>query len=97
MKWMILAGKLITLGAWAMMGYNLVSPLGGDIGTLLTILFAITVLMHLMQLGVFHLLFKKLMPLNGRDYLNVFAFGVFALLEYRAKAMAHYAAEARRP
>lgn len=95
MKWLLLLGKLATLGAWLMMGYNLLVPFDGNIGTLLKILLGVTVVMHSFQLGVFHLLFKKLLPLKGSDYLQVFAFGVFALLEYRARALAKFEAEAR--
>lgn len=95
MKWLTMLGKLATLGAWVMMGYNLFVPFDGNIGTLLKILLAVTVVMHSFQLGVFHLLFKKLLPLKGSDYLQVFTFGVFALLEYRARALAKFEAEAR--
>ncbi|ABM01673.1 DUF1145 domain-containing protein [Shewanella amazonensis] len=96
MKWLIMFGKLATLGAWVMMGYNLLTPFDGNIGTLLKILLGVTVVMHSFQLGVFHLLFKKLLPLKASDYLQVFAFGVFALLEYRAIALAKFEAEARK-
>lgn len=95
MKWLIVFGKIATLGAWAMMGYNLMAPFDGNIGTLLKLLLGVTLVMHSFQLGVFHLLFRKLLPLKGSDYLQVFAFGVFALLEYRARALAKFEAEAR--
>lgn len=88
MKFIILAGKAVTLFAWGVMLYNLVASVEGNIGLLLTILLAITVVMHSLQVLIFHSLFKSLLPLNKADYLQVLLFGVFSLLDYRQQALA---------
>ncbi len=80
-------GKTITLIAWLMMGYNLLVPFTGTVGTILNILLGITGLMHLFQVAIFHMLFKDLLPLNKRDYLQVFLFGIFSLLGYRQRLL----------
>ena len=87
MKMVILIGKAITLFAWAVMIYNLFAPAEGNIGMLLTLLLAITLVMHGLQTLIFRTLFKPLMTLGFRQYLNVMLFGVFSLLEYRQRVM----------
>lgn len=87
MKFMIAAGKAITVLAWFMMGYNLVMPFEGQLSLILNILLLITLLMHCVQTLIFHRMFKTLLPLTRSDYLNVFAFGVFSLLSYRREVM----------
>ncbi|QYJ85988.1 DUF1145 domain-containing protein [Shewanella mesophila] len=87
MKMMILAGKAITLFAWGVMLYNLFAPIDGNIGTLLTILLAITLVMHCVQVLIFHALFKSLMAIEKLHYLAVLLFGVFSLLEYRQRIL----------
>ncbi|MCE9680133.1 DUF1145 domain-containing protein [Shewanella sp. AS1] len=88
MKLFILSGKVITLFAWALMLYNLPSPIGGDIGLLLSLLFIITLFMHAVQVLIFHIMFKALMPIRKRHYLWVLLFGVFSLLEHRQQLLA---------
>ncbi|MEC4728751.1 DUF1145 domain-containing protein [Shewanella sp. D64] len=88
MKFMIAAGKAITLVAWFMMGYNLVMPFEGDISLILNTLLLLTLVMHSIQTLIFHRLFKTLLPLTQSDYLNVFVFGVFSLLSYRREVLA---------
>ena len=87
MKWLLLAGKLVTAFAWLLMFYNLVAPFTGDIAVILNILLAVTVFMHCFQTIIFHTLFNKLLPLNKGDYLQVFMFGVFSLLHYRQQVL----------
>jgi len=87
MKFIITSGKLVTLFAWLLMTYNLIMPFEGNIAVILYILLAVTAFMHLFQVAIFHTLFKSLLPLKKSDYLNVFAFGAFSLLQYRSKVM----------
>ncbi|WP_394202580.1 DUF1145 domain-containing protein [Shewanella waksmanii] len=87
MKFVILVGKALTLGAWLLMFFNLVQPFEGDIAIILYILLAVTVLMHLFQVAIFHTLFKRYLSLKASDYLQVFAFGAFSLLTYRQKVL----------
>lgn len=87
MKAMLVLGKIVTAFAWLMMLYNLISPFAGNIAVILNILFAMTILMHCFQTVIFHSLFSKLLPLKKSDYLQVFLFGVFSLLQYRQQVM----------
>ena len=87
MKFMITAGKAITLLAWFMMGYNLIMPFEGDLSLVLNILLLITLLMHGLQTLILHHLCKTRLSLTRSDYLNVFVFGVFSLLSYRIEVM----------
>ncbi|WP_420028933.1 DUF1145 domain-containing protein [Shewanella benthica] len=52
---------------------------------MLNILFAMTLLMHAFQVAIFHTRFKSRLTLHQSDYLNVLAFGIFSLLNYRSK------------
>jgi putative membrane protein len=88
MKMMILAGKGITLFAWGVMLYNLFFPIEGNVGTLLSILLAITLVMHSFQVLIFHMLFKSLMVIKKSHYFAVLLFGVFSLLAYRQRLLA---------
>lgn len=83
MKWLLLAGKLVTAFAWLMMCYNLVVPFEGNIAVILTVLLVVTILMHCVQTVIFYALFSPLLALKKADYLQVFMFGVFSLLQYR--------------
>ena len=87
MKWVLIAGKLATAFAWLMMFYNLVTPFEGNIAAILNILLAVTVFMHCFQTIIFHTLFNQLLPLKKVDYLQVFMFGVFSLLQYRQQVL----------
>ncbi|WP_028771871.1 DUF1145 domain-containing protein [Shewanella waksmanii] len=87
MKLVIMIGKMLTLGAWLLMAINLIQPFEGEIGTILNILLAATALMHLFQVAIFHSLFKSYLTLKAADYLQVFAFGAFALIGYRQKVL----------
>lgn len=87
MKLMILGGKAITLFAWGVMLYNLFVPVEGNIGTLLTILLLVTLIMHSIQTLIFRTLFKPLMAITYANYLSVMCFGVFSLLDYRQRVM----------
>ncbi|WP_299798020.1 DUF1145 domain-containing protein [uncultured Shewanella sp.] len=87
MKFVITTGKAVTLFAWLLMAYNLIMPFEGNIGIILYILLAITAFMHLFQVVIFHTLFKSLLTLKRSDYLHVFTFGAFSLLQYRSKVM----------
>ena len=87
MKLLIMGGKAITLFAWGVMLYNLFVPIEGNIGTLLTILLLITLVMHGIQTLIFHTLFKPLMAITYMNYLSVMCFGVFSLLHYRHRVM----------
>ncbi|ABZ74861.1 protein of unknown function DUF1145 [Shewanella halifaxensis HAW-EB4] len=87
MKAMLVLGKIVTAFAWLMMLYNLVSPFAGNIAVILNILFAMTIFMHCFQTLIFHTMFKPLLPLKKSDYLQVFLFGVFSLLQYRKQVM----------
>lgn len=80
-------GKAITLIAWLMMAYNLVMPFAGNVSIILTILLAITCMMHCVQVAIFHMLFKNLITLRKSDYGQVFIFGIFSLLEYRQRVL----------
>ncbi|MCG9697900.1 DUF1145 domain-containing protein [Shewanella sp. Isolate11] len=89
MKIFILGGKVVTLFAWIVMIYNLFMPIEGNIGILLNMLFAVTLLMHCVQVLIFHTLFKSLMTIRKTDYLSVLLFGVFSLLAYRQQILAN--------
>ncbi|MCH1919581.1 DUF1145 domain-containing protein [Shewanella sp. A3A] len=84
-------GKLLTLLAWLLMFYNIVQPFGGNISLVLNILLGVTVMMHLLQTLMFYSVFNTLMPLKAKDYLQAFVFGVFALWQYRQRALADMA------
>ncbi|CAD6366502.1 DUF1145 domain-containing protein [Shewanella putrefaciens] len=88
MSLLINLGKTITLVAWLMMFYNLIMPFDGNVAIVLNIIFGITCMMHCFQVAIFHMLFKKLLPLRKTDYLQVFIFGIFSLLVYRQRVMA---------
>ncbi|MCL1056572.1 DUF1145 domain-containing protein [Shewanella gelidimarina] len=88
MKLALLLGKLATALAWLMMFYNLASPFDGNIAVILNILLAVTVFMHGFQTIIFHTIFKSLIALKKGDYLQVFIFGVFSLLQYRQQVLA---------
>ncbi|MCL1147256.1 DUF1145 domain-containing protein [Shewanella sp. 10N.261.52.F9] len=87
MKAMLVLGKVVTGFAWLMMLYNLVVPFDGSVAVVLNILFAMTIFMHCFQTFIFHSLFSKLLELKKSDYLQVFLFGVFSLLQYRKQVM----------
>ncbi|WP_299802811.1 DUF1145 domain-containing protein [uncultured Shewanella sp.] len=87
MKVMLVLGKLVTGFAWLMMIYNLIMPFEGNISVVLNILFAMTIFMHCFQTLIFHTMFKPLLQLKKSDYLQVFLFGVFSLLQYRKQVM----------
>ncbi|WP_417763422.1 DUF1145 domain-containing protein [Shewanella sp.] len=84
-------GKLLTLLAWLLMFYNIAMPFGGNISLILNILLGVTVMMHLLQLLMFYVVFHSVMPLKGKDYLQAFVFGVFAMWQYRQRALADMA------
>ncbi|MCL1090635.1 DUF1145 domain-containing protein [Shewanella profunda] len=88
MPLLINLGKTITLVAWLMMIYNLIIPFDGNVAIILNILLGITSMMHCFQVAIFHMLFKNLLPLNKKDYLQVFIFGIFSLLVYRQRVLA---------
>ncbi|MCH1929974.1 DUF1145 domain-containing protein [Shewanella acanthi] len=87
MPLLINIGKAVTLIAWLMMGFNIIAPFEGNVGIILNILLAMTCLMHLFQVGIFHMMFNKLLKLRKQDYLQVFIFGAFSLLAYRKKVL----------
>lgn len=87
MSLLINLGKVLTLVAWFAMAYNLAMPFEGNVAIILNILLGITSLMHCFQVGIFHMLFKTLLPLTKQDYLQVFIFGIFSLLAYRQRVM----------
>ncbi|MFQ6372055.1 DUF1145 domain-containing protein [Shewanella sp. YIC-542] len=91
MKTLITLGKLVTALAWLLMLFNLLHPFDGQIAAVLNILLGVTVMMHLLQTLIFHTLFSRVLPLGVRDYVNGFAFGVFALLSYRQQLLQHHA------
>lgn len=93
MKAVLVLGKLATLLAWVLMFFNLFSPFEDNIGVILTILLGVTAMMHGLQVLIFHTIFCQLLPLKAKDYLNAFLFGVFALLDYRQRALSQLAAE----
>jgi putative membrane protein len=86
MPLLINIGKTITLIAWLMMTYNLIMPFEGNVAIILNIILGITCMMHCFQVAIFHMLFKPLLPLSKKDYLQVFIFGIFSLLGYRQRA-----------
>ncbi|WOT05437.1 DUF1145 domain-containing protein [Shewanella youngdeokensis] len=87
MKALLVIGKWITAFVWLLMIFNLFMPLNGNVAIILNILLAITVFMHGFQTVIFHTLFNTLLPLKKRDYLQVFLFGVFSLLQYRQQVL----------
>ncbi|MCG9731617.1 DUF1145 domain-containing protein [Shewanella sp. Isolate13] len=87
MKAMLVLGKIVTAFAWLMMLYNLAMPFEGNVSVILNILFVMTIFMHCFQTFIFHTLFNTLLPLKKSDYLQVFLFGVFSLLQYRRQVM----------
>lgn len=87
MKFLIAVGKVITLGVWAIMAYNLVIPFEGSIAVILNLFFAMTIFMHCFQVVIFHNLFKSLLTLKKSDYFNVFVFGACSLFTYRKQVM----------
>jgi putative membrane protein len=89
MKALIRVGKAITLCAWLLMLYNLLMPIGDTISQLLSLLLLLTVVMHCVQLLIFHRLFSPLLPLGKADYGAVLLFGVFSLLDYRQRVLAN--------
>jgi putative membrane protein len=88
MKPILILGKLATAFAWLMMFYNLAAPFDGNIAAILNILLAVTVFMHCFQTIIFHTIFNSLIALKKGDYLQVFIFGVFSLLQYRQLILA---------
>ncbi|MGS0676592.1 DUF1145 domain-containing protein [Shewanella sp. 0m-4] len=87
MKVMLILGKIVTAFAWLMMLYNIAFPFEGGIAVALNILFVMTILMHCFQTFIFHSLFSQLLTLRKSDYLQVFLFGVFSLLQYRKQVL----------
>ncbi|MDO6641992.1 MULTISPECIES: DUF1145 domain-containing protein [unclassified Shewanella] len=87
MKFFIIGGKSLTLIMWLVMFYNLFMPFEGQVSIVLNILFFITVIMHFFQLLIFNTMFSSLLKLSVVDYLKVYFFGVFGLLEYRQKVL----------
>ncbi|MCF1426462.1 MAG: DUF1145 domain-containing protein [Shewanella sp.] len=87
MKYVLLTGKTMTLFAWGVMIFNLFMPFPGNTGLALNILLLVTAFMHAMQVLMFYSMFSQQMKLTKKDFLTVFGFGVFALLEYRKKLM----------
>ena len=85
MKFVILIGKIITLAAFMLMLANLIFPFGGKVSLIFNLLLACTILIHGIQVAIFKSTFSQQMTLNGKDYLNVFIFGVFSLMEYKNK------------
>ncbi|MGI2258452.1 DUF1145 domain-containing protein [Shewanella sp. GXUN23E] len=88
MKTVLMAGKAMTLFAWGVMIFNLFMPFPGNAAVALNILLLVTAFMHGMQVLMFYGMFSQHMRLTKKDFLTVFGFGVFALLEYRRKLMA---------
>lgn len=87
MKYVMLLGKCMTGFAWAVMIFNLFMPFEGNTGLALNILLLVTAFMHGIQVIMFYGMFSQYMTLTKKDFLKVFGFGVFALLEYRQKLM----------
>lgn len=87
MKLTLILGKLATVFAWLIMLYNLTTPFDGNIAVILNILLAITVFMHCFQTIIFHIIFNSLIALKKSDYLQVFIFGIFSLLQYRQQVL----------
>ena len=87
MKVMLVLGKIVTAFAWLMMLYNIASPFEGGIAVALNILFVMIILVHCFQVFIFHSLFSTLLKLKKSDYLQVFLFGAFSLLQYRQQVL----------
>ena len=87
MAQLIKCGYATTAIAWLVMVYNLVHPFEGSIGFAFTILLLLTVIMHALQIVIFHMMFKDTLTLKLKDYLVVCFFGLFALLPYRQKVL----------
>lgn len=87
MKWLIIAGKVITIVAVIIMIYNLIIPFSGVINVILNVMLAFTLVIHLVQVISFHKIFAPLLPLSKQDYWQVFMFGVFSLMEYRQQVL----------
>ncbi|WP_025821525.1 DUF1145 domain-containing protein [Shewanella marina] len=87
MKWLIIAGKVITIVAVIIMIYNLIIPFSGVINVILNVMLAFTLVIHLVQVISFHKIFAPLLPLSKKDYWQVFMFGVFSLMEYRQQVL----------
>lgn len=88
MKWLISAGKIITVVAIIIMIYNLIVPFSEIISVILNVMLAFTLVIHLVQVISFHKIFAPLLPLSKKDYWQVFIFGVFSLMEYRQQVLA---------
>ncbi|MCW3172681.1 DUF1145 domain-containing protein [Shewanella subflava] len=87
MSQLIKCGYVTTAMAWLVMIYNLAYPFEGLIGLALTILLLLTVIMHALQMVIFHLMFKDTLTLKQKDYIVVCVFGLFGLLAYRQKVL----------
>jgi len=87
MSQLIKCGYVTTAMAWLVMIYNLAYPFAGLIGMALTILLVVTVIMHALQIVIFHQMFKDRISLTTKDYLIVCVFGLFGLLAYRQKVL----------
>ncbi|WP_076538188.1 DUF1145 domain-containing protein [Shewanella sp. UCD-KL21] len=87
MKFFIISGKSLTLIMWLVMFYNVFMPFEGQVSIVLNILLFITIIMHFFQLLIFHTMFSSLLKLSLVDYLKVYFFGVFGLLEYRQQVL----------
>lgn len=85
MKLIIMAGKSLTVIALVFMLINLLHPFAGNVSLILNLLLFCTLLMHGIQLAIFHSAFSQHMNIKYKDYFNVFIFGVFSLIEYRAR------------
>ncbi|GAA0786281.1 MULTISPECIES: DUF1145 domain-containing protein [Pseudomonadati] len=85
MTQLIKLGYATTAMAWLAMIYNLAYPFAGLMGMALTILLLVTVIMHALQIVIFHQMFKDRLSLTIKDYLMVCVFGLFGLLAYRQK------------
>ena len=87
MAQLIKCGYATTAIAWLVMVYNLVYPFEGSIGFAFTVLLLLTVIMHALQIVIFHQMFKDRISLTTKDYLIVCVFGLFGLLAYRQKVL----------
>ncbi|NKF49141.1 DUF1145 domain-containing protein [Shewanella sp. WXL01] len=83
----IVIGKLATALMWLVMIYNLFMPFAGKVSIALNFFMLFTVMMHLFQVLIFHTMFSEALKLKGKDYLQPFFFGVFALLQYRQRLL----------
>lgn len=83
MKLIIFLGKAITLITIGLMLINLVSPFDGRLSLIFNLLLVCTIFMHGIQVAIFHTAFSKQLSLSIKDYLNVFIFGVFSMLQYK--------------